>query len=133
MRMKNSLNFVLIALLLVVLGCSCSRLAELGKKKNEPSSTPASTPYSTSTPTPTTSKSPSSNAAGLTREKADQIKNGMSRKDVENVLGEGEEVSTTEGGGMKFLVMKWTDSKFNYVIVSFKNDKAYNITKSVKK
>lgn len=130
--MKNFYNLGFIALILVVLGCNCSGLDEFTKSKD---STPLPALGSTPTPSATAapSASPSNDGPELTREKGDQIKNGMSRSAVEAILGEGEEVSTTKGGGLTFVVMKWADARYNYIIVSFRNDKVYSITKSIKK
>ena len=132
--MKNFLNLGFIVLILIVLGCRCSGLDNFTKSKDStPLPTLGSTPTPSESPTITTTASPSNSAGALTREKADQIKNGMSLAAVVAVLGEGEEVSTTKGGGMTFVVMKWTDARYNYMIVSFRNDKVYSITKSIKK
>jgi hypothetical protein len=132
--MKNFLNLGFVVLVLVVLGCNCSKLDEFTKSKDStPLPTLGSTPAASETPTITTKASPSSAGPELTREKGDQIKNGMSRSAVEAILGEGEEVSTTKGGGLTFVVMKWADARYNYIIVSFRNDKVYSITKSIKK
>jgi hypothetical protein len=127
--MKNFFNLGFIVLILVVLGCNCSKLDELTKGKSTPE--PSSTPYTSSSPTTTTS--PTSTGGGLTKEKADKIKTGMSRSDVVAILGEGEEVSTSKGGGLTFVVMKWTDSKYNYIIITYRNDKVYTFTNGITK
>jgi len=131
--MKNSLNLGFIVLILAVLGCSCPKLNELANKDNSSSPTPVASPTTaSSTPTPRTSPSSPGKVALLTKEKADQIKTGMSKSDVIALLGEGEVVSTTKGGGLTFVVMKWTDEKYNYIIMTFKNDKVTTYTNSVK-
>jgi len=128
--MKNSFNLGFIVLVLAVLGCSCPKLNELANKDNS-SASPAPT-IAISTPTPRTSPSSPGKVALLTKEKADQIKTGMSKSDVIALLGEGEVVSTTKGGGLTFVVMKWTDDKYNYVVLTLKNDKVTTFTNSVK-
>lgn len=130
--MKNSLNAGFIVLILVVLGCSCPKLDEL-TKSGSPSPAPSASPTTgSSTPTPRTSPSTPGKVALLSKEKADQIKTGMSKSEVIALLGEGEVVSTTKGGGLTFVVMKWSDEKYNYIIMTFKNDKVTTITNSVK-
>lgn len=118
--MKNRLNLGLIALLLVVLGCSCpSRLKELTNKEN--SSTPRPTPSATSTPSSTTSTKGDYN---LSMEKYNRLKVGMPRSEVENTLGgKGTEISSSVGGGVRFSVNKWEGEKFQSIILSFRNDK----------
>lgn len=127
--MKNSLNLGFIVLVLVVLGCSCPKLDELGKKDSSPSPSPA--PSATSTPGTTAANKTTS--ADLTKEKGDKIKTGLSRSEVESILGPGEEVSTSKGGGLTFVVMKWTDSKYNYMVITFKNGKVYTSTNGITK
>ena len=129
--MKNFLNLGFIVLVLVVLGCNCSKLDEFTKKGSStpvPTFTPSSTPIAVTTP----STSQKTVAADLTKEKGDKIKNGMSRADVEAILGPGEEVSTNKGGGLTFVVMKWADSKYNYIVLTFRNDKVFTISKGIK-
>ncbi len=105
-------------LLLIVLGCSCpSKLAELGKKKETPVP-PASTPYSPSS-TPI-----NKGEYDVTMDKYQQIKIGMSRTDVERILGgKGTEISSSTGGGVSFSVNKWEGERYKSIILSFKNDK----------
>jgi hypothetical protein len=126
--MKNYFNLGFIVLVLVVLGCSCPKLNDLGKKDSSPS--PTSTPYVTPTGT-TANKTTSGTSADLTKEKADKIKTGISRSEVESILGPGEEVSTSKGGGLTFVVMKWSDSKYNYIIITFRNGKVYNFSNGI--
>ncbi|HQZ95172.1 MAG TPA: hypothetical protein PLP21_02580 [Pyrinomonadaceae bacterium] len=118
--MKNGLNIGLIALLLVVLGCSCpSKLKEFANKEN--SSTPRPTPATSSTPPSTTSTKGDYN---LSMEKYNRIKVGMPRSEVENTLGgKGTEISSSVGGGVRFSVNKWEGEKFQSIILSFRNDK----------
>ena len=50
--MKNSLNFGLVALLFVVLGCSCPFLKNLKLDEKEDAPKPAATPFVANTATP---------------------------------------------------------------------------------
>ncbi len=60
----------------------------------------------------------------LSMEKYNRIKIGTPRSEVESILGgKGTEVSSSEGGGMKFSVNKWQGAKYTSIILSFKNDK----------
>lgn len=60
----------------------------------------------------------------LSMEKYNRIKIGTARDDVESILGgKGTEISSSEGGGMKFSVNKWQGEKYTSIILSFKNDK----------
>lgn len=67
----------------------------------------------------------------LTPKKFAQIRKGMTKNSVRQILeGLGDEVTTTRGGGQTFNVVKWSDSKYNYIIITFKNGRALNILKS---
>jgi hypothetical protein len=129
--MKNSLNLVIAIALLVVLGCSCpAKLKELAAKKG---STPSPTPYVISSgdngahpPPPATSKK---GAYNLTLDQYKQISIGMSRGDVERLLGgKGEEISDSMGGGMRFTVSKWEGEDYKSIILSFKNDRVMTMS-----
>ena len=116
--MKNSLNLCLAILIFVVLGCSCPKLSELGKKKtSSPTPIPSFTPLSFPSPS-------SGGEYDLTMEKYDWIKVGSPRSDVERILGgKGTEISSSTGGGMSFSVNKWEGEKYKSIILTFKNDK----------
>lgn len=118
--MKNSGNIALVLLVLVVLGCSCPNLKEL-TNKGSASPTPTSSPGSTSsTPSITTKKG----KYDVTMAKYEKIKIGTPRSEVESILGgEGEQVSSSTGGGMTFSVYKWEGDNYASIILSFKNDK----------
>lgn len=122
--MKNFFNLGFIVLILVVLGCNCSKLDEFTKKG---SSTPApsSTPYVSTTP----ATSPTTSGSGLTKDKFNQIKKGMARADVEKLLGgAGEEVSSSSGGGHTYTVVKWADPNYAYIILTFDNGKVWTMS-----
>jgi Beta-lactamase inhibitor (BLIP) len=124
--MKNLFNLGFVVLLLVVLGCNCQKIQELANQsKTTPSNSPtvantSSSPTSSSSP----STSSSSSSGGLTKAKYDQLKNGMTYKEVVNVLGkEGEETSSSEVGKTTIRTMKWQGENYAYVFVNFTNDK----------
>ncbi len=121
--MKNLYNLGLIFLLLVGLGCNCQqKLQEIAESSKTPDSTPSTSSNTSSTPG---SSSRSSSSSGLTKEKFDQIKNGMSYKEVVSILGkEGEEVSSTQVGKTKIASMKWQGTNSEVIYVNFTNDKS---------
>jgi hypothetical protein len=115
-KTKNTANMAIGILILLVLGCSCSKLAELGKKEPPP---PPSQPTTTSTPTASTKVDPD-----LSMAQYNQLQIGMARAEVERILGgKGTEISNSVGGGVRFSVNKWEGEKFKSIILSFKNDK----------
>jgi hypothetical protein len=85
----------------------------------------------TTTPTTADADSPESAAsptnkepAKLTMAKYDQLKIGMPRNEVERILGgPGEEISSSDGGGMTFSVYQWQEEDFTSIILTFRNDK----------
>lgn len=118
--MKNSINVVAIILVLFVLGCSCP-LANLGKKG---SPTPERPSPGNSTPSATRTPGSSDKVLDLTLAKFKQLKDGMSRSEVERILGgPGEEISRTSGGGVEFSVNKWSGEDYTSIIISFRDDK----------
>ena len=127
--MKNSLNLIFVALLLIVLGCSCpNKLKELSSKKSE-------TPISVSTPTTDSPSFPanSSGSANQTQKNRvsslsladyNRVKNGINYAEAVNILGsEGAEVSSSEVGKYKTSTYKWDGENYSYIILTFQNDK----------
>lgn len=125
--MKNSFNLGFIVLVLVVLGCSCPKLDELAKND---SSSPSPTPSATSSP----SSSPgtkTTSGSEITKEKYDQIKNGMSYKQVVEIIGsEGEETSSSQIGRYKVSSYKWQGPGFTMIYGVFNNDKLTSKTQA---
>lgn len=123
--MKNKYNLGFVALILVVLGCSCPKLDEL--KQGGTSSSPSSTPN-----VPTTTTTPATKAnAGLSMDKYNQLKNGMSYKEAVEVMGsEGEEMSSSEFGKYKTVSYKWSGDNFQFVFAVFQNDKMLSKSQS---
>ena len=123
--MKNSLNFGLVALLFVVLGCSCPFLKNLKLDEKEDAPKPAATPFVANTATPKVKSS--DKTASLTLDDYNQLKNGMSKSEVEQILGgEGEQVSSSEIGTYKIETYKWQGENFSFVIITFRNDKVFS-------
>ena len=121
--MKNSLNFVVAILIFVVLGCACPRLDKLtgGGPPPAPDPPPGRPTNSTS---PGNRSTVPANADGLTMAKYNQLKNEMSKSEVERILGgPGEEVSSSTGGGVTFSVYKWSGENYTSVIVTFRDNK----------
>ena len=123
--MKNSLNFGLVALLFVVLGCSCPFLKNLKLDEKEDAPKPAATPFVANTATPKVKSS--DKTASLTLDDYNQLKNDMSKSEVEQILGgEGEQVSSSEIGKYKIETYKWQGENFSFVIITFRNDKVFS-------
>ncbi len=121
---RNSLNFALATLVLVVLGCSCpQKLSEFTKKGG--TSTPTASNSTTTPDLPTTSKpTVKKGEYDLSMAKYNQLSIGMPRSKVEEILGgKGTEISSSKGGGVSFSVNKWQGDDFKAIILSFKADK----------
>jgi hypothetical protein len=121
-QMKNLYNLGFIALLLVVLGCNCQKLQELANEgKTPPPSTPStsSSPSGTSTPASTDAKK-----TGLTMDKYNQIKNGMTYDEVKNIMGsEGTQTMSSGEGKYKVESYKWEGDDYKYIQIVFMGDK----------
>ena len=118
--MKNSFNLGFIVLVLVVLGCSCPKLDELAKND---SSSPSPAPTTAGTPSSSPGNKTTSGAE-MTKAKYDQIKNGMSYKQVVDIIGsEGEEMSSSQIGRYKLSSYKWQGPGYTMIYASFNNDK----------
>ncbi len=116
--MKNSLNLVLVIGFLVVLGCSCPKnIEELTKKTNSASSSPSSSDT-------TTSDSTSDSKSELTLAKYNKIKEGMSYKEVVEILGsEGVEQMSSGSGRYRVTSYKWDGDNYAFITVIFTGDK----------
>jgi hypothetical protein len=120
----HAANLAIVILLFLVLGCSCQKLGEMINRSAESG---RNTP-SNSAPPPSRKETPTGEY-DLTFAKYEQIKIGMPRSDVEDILGgNGTEISSSSGGGMTFTVVKWEGDDFKSVILTFRNDKV--MTKS---
>lgn len=120
MKNSNALSLVLIIGIFVAVGCSCPKLDELKSGSSNSSGTPSSTPVSNSNTGSTTSGSKSA----LTLDKYNQIKNGMTYKQVVEIMGsEGTETMSSGEGKYKVTGYKWEGENFQFINVYFLGDK----------
>lgn len=125
---KNALNIVLIALVLVVAACNCGKLQELSKQD---SSTPTTSDSPTTTSNTSTKTTTTDSKAGLTLEKYNKLKTGMTLKEVRDILGsDGEEMSSSEIGKYKTVSIKWEGGDYKYIYGVFQNDKLTSKTQA---
>lgn len=122
MKNSNALSLVLVIGIFVVIGCSCPRLNELRQGSTNTSNTTVSgTPVSSgNSGTPDNSKS-----SALTLEKYNQIKNGMTYKQVVEIMGsEGTETMSSGDGKYKVTAYKWEgENAMQFINVYFMGDK----------
>ena len=122
--MKNLYNFGFVALLLVVLGCNCQRFQELSGPNKTPT---GSTPSISISPSTTSSPASTDKKSGLTLDKFNQIKNGMTYKEVIDIMGsEGAQIASSGEGKYKVESYKWDGENFQYVLVTFMGEKMYS-------
>lgn len=115
--MKNSLNLILVILFFVILGCSCPKMEEIAKQMENNSNNVSNTS------TPKTDSTPLSSNSKLTLEKYNQLKDGMSYKEVSDILGgEGVEQMSSGSGKYKVTSYKWEETDLKWVTVIFMGD-----------
>jgi hypothetical protein len=125
---KNTLNIVLVTLALVVMGCQCGKLQELA---NSSSSTPSSSPSTSSSPSDSKSDSKPVEKAGLSLDKYNRLKNGMSYKEVVEIMGsDGVETMSSGEGKYKVTSYKWEGDDFQFVYTTFMGDKLSSKTQA---
>lgn len=122
MKNSNALSLILVIGIMVVIGCSCPRLNELRQGSTENNSNRATisgTPSSTGSPTD------NSKSTALTLEKYNQIKNGMTYKQVVEIMGgEGTETMSSGDGKYKVTAYKWEgENAMQFINVYFMGDK----------
>ncbi|MGC2237408.1 MAG: hypothetical protein WA584_14695 [Pyrinomonadaceae bacterium] len=117
--MKNSLNLVLVILVFIVLGCNCQKIQDMAKEAENASKTNTS-----ATSSPSNSSTKSDDKSGLTLDKYNQIKNGMSYKEVVDILGK-EGVETMDSGSGKYRVQsfKWEGDDYKFITIVMTGDK----------
>ena len=118
--MKNLFNIGFVVLILVVLGCNCQKIQELANEgKSTPSSTPATSSSPASSPASTDKK-----ITGLTLDKYNQIKNGMTYKEVRDIIGsDGTQTMSSGEGKYKVESYKWEGENFQYLSIVTMGDK----------
>jgi hypothetical protein len=121
MKNSNAVSLVLIIGIFVVVGCSCPRLNEL---RQGGSSDTSGTPVANTTVSESNKTKTSSSKNALSMEKYNQIKNGMSYKQVVEILGsEGTETMSSGEGKYKVTSYKWEGEDFQFITVVFMGDK----------
>jgi hypothetical protein len=123
--MKKSFSLVFGILLFVVLGCS------MLNKKQDKIDTPTPGKDTVSTPSDTTKPSTSTDAASLSMDKYEQIKNGMSYAEVSKLLGSaGTESRSSTVGKIELKSFKWEGDKTQRIYVNFRDDKVNSKSQS---
>ena len=128
--MKNSLNIVIVVFIFIVLGCSCpSKLTELQKSIEGSSKKPSNSVSNTAAkPAKEDSDAGSSN---LTMAKYSEIKNGMSYKQVKEIIGsEGTETTSSGEGKYKVMSFQWKDEGFAFLSIVLVGDKVTSKTQA---
>jgi uncharacterized membrane protein len=130
--MKNSLNIVIVVFVLIVLGCSCPKMEDIQKKIDESAKKTNSSDNAANTATKTAKdddevKDPS----GLTMEKYNKIKNGMSYKEVKDIVGkEGNETMSSGNGKYKVTSYQWKGENYSFLSVVLMGDKVTSKTQA---
>jgi hypothetical protein len=116
MKNSNALSLVICIGILIVVGCSCPKMAEIQKELDKAGKT---------TPSPTTGSSPAkSGDAELTLDKYNQLKNGMTLEEVREIIGsDGSETSSGGEGKYRYATYKWDGGNYSFIIVSFTGGK----------
>ena len=123
MKNSNALSLVLIIGIFVAIGCSCPRLNDLQKGSSETSNR-SNTSFGNSTISNTNGTTTSSSESGLTMAKYNQIKNGMTYKQVVEILGgEGTETMSSGEGKYKVTSYKWEGEQYQFITCVFMGDK----------
>jgi hypothetical protein len=128
MKNSNTLTLVICIGILIVVGCSCPKMAEIQKELDKAKTSP--TPVTGSSPSSSPAKT-SSGDAELSLDKFNQLKNGMSYEDTVEIMGgEGSQILSSGEGKYKIETYKWEGPNFQYVMLTFMggkmNSKAQN-------
>jgi hypothetical protein len=118
--MKNSFNLVLVIFVFIVLGCNCQKFKDMAEKAERESNSSRTN----SSSSPSNSPKSSDKKSDLSLDKYNQIKNGMTHKEVVDILGsEGTEQSSSGDGKYKVDSYKWEGDNYQFITVIFMGDK----------
>ncbi len=122
--MKNSLNMVIVVFVLIVLGCSCPKMDDIQKKIDESTKKPSNSDNAANTATKAAKDDKSADDSTVNMAKYSQIKNGMSYKEVKDIIGkEGSETMSSGEGKYKVTSYKWEGEGFAFLSIVLMGDK----------
>jgi hypothetical protein len=123
--MKNSLNIVIVVFVLIVLGCSCPKMEDIQKKIDESAKKTSNSDNVGNTATkPAKDDDTEKSSSDITMEKYNKIKNGMSYKEVKDIIGkEGTETMSSGNGKYKVTSYQWKGDGFAFISVVLMGDK----------
>ncbi len=112
-------NIPFIIIILIVLACNCPKPEETSKKQDE-----AKTSQTEKETQKTAEANKTDNENKVTMENFKKLKNGMSYKQVVEILGkEGELLSENEVAGTKTEMYQWKAGMMSNMNAMFQNDK----------
>lgn len=132
--MKNLVNIALVAVVLVVLGCKCQQtLDEIKNQTQSPSPTASASPSPSATKSDDsksdnksdnkTDKKTDSASTGVSKASFNKMRNGMTRDEVNEIIGfDGTEITSNEGGGKVFSSYKWEGKNYAIITAVFEDD-----------
>jgi hypothetical protein len=123
--MKNSLNMVIVVFVLIVLGCSCPKMEDIQKKIDESTKKTSNSDNVGNTATkPAKDDGEVKSSSDITMDKYNKIKNGMSYKEVKDIIGkEGTETMSSGNGKYKVTSYQWKGDGFAFISVVLMGDK----------
>jgi hypothetical protein len=123
--MKNSLNMVIVVFVLIVLGCSCPKMEDIQKKIDESTKKTSNSDNVGNTATKSAKDDDAEKSSSdITMEKYNKIKNGMSYKEVKDIIGkEGTETMSSGNGKYKVTSYQWKGDGFAFISVVLMGDK----------
>jgi outer membrane protein assembly factor BamE (lipoprotein component of BamABCDE complex) len=113
--MKSFFCVGLLALIMVVFGISCSKSSGNVAQNGSASSNNSST----------------GKVENLTKEQVDKLKRGMTRPEVESVIGPGKVDPLMDEKGFSYVV-KWTDRQNDYVVITSQEGKLFKISSDIR-
>ena len=130
--MKNSLNIVIVVFIFIVLGCSCpSKLTELQKSIEDSSKKSSNSDSVANTAAKPAKEDSDAGSSNLTMAKYSEIKNGMSYKQVKEIIGsEGTETTSSGEGKYKVMSFQWKDEGFAFLSIVLVGDKVTSKTQA---